>query len=420
MIPVHLRISGFLSYREPVELDFTTFELACISGHNGAGKSSLLDAMTWALFGQARKRDDSIINTAALVSGKAAEVALDFRYEDNLYRIQRSKAKDKPTLLEFFVWRAGEDGGEGIWKPLTEKSVRETEARIQSTLRMDYETFINASFFLQGKADQFAQQRPGDRKRILASILGLDAWEEYRERAVEQRNALEVQVGSLDGQLREIDSELAEGPQRKARLAELKTRLKDLRAAREQQSKLLDSLKKIEAMLEHQREQVEGLERQLRAAGASRDSTRARLAERLSERQRYSAEVAQAETIRAEYANWQAARESLRQWDEVAQRYQHEQPRRQPLLLQIEAEKARLEQEARQLAAQAQEAAGLEANLPGLRADFVRAQQAVSEASARLQRREQLQQQRLDIRQMQLELDTAEERCRAALEATTG
>ena len=56
MIPVHLQLSGFLSYQDPVDLDFTTFDLACISGSNGAGKSSLLDAMTWALFGQARRR----------------------------------------------------------------------------------------------------------------------------------------------------------------------------------------------------------------------------------------------------------------------------------------------------------------------------------------------------------------------------
>ena len=58
MIPVKLKIEGFLSYRKPVELDFSGFDLACISGQNGAGKSSVLDAITWALFGQARKRDE--------------------------------------------------------------------------------------------------------------------------------------------------------------------------------------------------------------------------------------------------------------------------------------------------------------------------------------------------------------------------
>jgi len=49
MIPISLSISGFLSYKDPAEIDFTSFDLACISGQNGAGKSSILDAITWAL-----------------------------------------------------------------------------------------------------------------------------------------------------------------------------------------------------------------------------------------------------------------------------------------------------------------------------------------------------------------------------------
>lgn len=103
MIPLHLRLSGFLSYREPVEIDFTTFELACISGSNGAGKSSLLDAITWALYGKARKQDDSLIHTLA----KSAEVSLIFTYEGNIYRIQRTKIRDKTGMLEFQILQPG-------------------------------------------------------------------------------------------------------------------------------------------------------------------------------------------------------------------------------------------------------------------------------------------------------------------------
>jgi exonuclease SbcC len=39
----------------------------------------------------------------------------------------------------------------GTWKPLTERTLRDTEARIQGALRLDYETFVNAPFFLQGR-----------------------------------------------------------------------------------------------------------------------------------------------------------------------------------------------------------------------------------------------------------------------------
>src|SRR5512136_471649 len=143
MIPLRLSISGFLSYYEPLDLDFTAFDLACISGANGAGKSSLLDAMTWVLFGQARRRDDALINSHA----KAAEVALVFDYEGNRYRVQRTKPKDKSVIVEFQIQES-----EGSWRSLSEKTSRDTDLRIQQVLRLDYDTFINASFFLQGKA----------------------------------------------------------------------------------------------------------------------------------------------------------------------------------------------------------------------------------------------------------------------------
>src|SRR5512147_208427 len=105
MIPLRLRIVGFLSYREPVEIDFTSFDLACISGANGAGKSSLLDAITWSLFGQARKRDESVINSNPSV--KAAEVALTFQYENNVYRVQRALPRGKANQLEFHILQQG-------------------------------------------------------------------------------------------------------------------------------------------------------------------------------------------------------------------------------------------------------------------------------------------------------------------------
>ena len=101
MIPLNLRISGFLSYRDPVELDFNSFDLACISGENGAGKSSLLDAITWVLFGEARGKNADVINLNLDV--KAAEVALIFSYESNVFRVQRTLPRGKSTVLEFQI-----------------------------------------------------------------------------------------------------------------------------------------------------------------------------------------------------------------------------------------------------------------------------------------------------------------------------
>ena len=60
MIPVSLKLRNFLSYGTSTEpLDFEQFHVACLSGGNGQGKSALLDAITWALWGEARKASDA-------------------------------------------------------------------------------------------------------------------------------------------------------------------------------------------------------------------------------------------------------------------------------------------------------------------------------------------------------------------------
>src|SRR5512134_2234096 len=209
MIPLHIRISGFLSYRDTVELDFATFDLACISGHNGAGKSSLLDAITWVLFGEARGKSSDVINLHSDV--RAAEVGLTFQHEENVYHVQRTLPRNKSTVLEFQIRNSSG------WRPLTEKTTRDTQARIEQTLRLDYDTFVNASFFLQGKADQFTQQNASKRKDVLSNILGLEIWEDYKNRTAEKRKSLEREVDEMDGRIREIDAELAEEDLRKVR-----------------------------------------------------------------------------------------------------------------------------------------------------------------------------------------------------------
>jgi exonuclease SbcC len=343
MIPLSLSLSGFLSYREPVELDFTTFDLACIAGPNGAGKSSLLDAITWSLFGQARKRDESLIHTLC----DLAEVAFTFQYEGAVYRVQRTNARGKSTALEFHLQTP-----EGDWKALTERTLRETDSRIQGILRLDYDTFVNASFFLQGKADQFTQQRPGDRKRILSSILGLEIWETYRQRAAERRRDVQGQIEKLDGRLQEIENELAEEESRLSYLQSLESELETLAAARSAQEAHLESLRQIAATLAEQERLVQTLARQVESGARTLEEMESRRLDRAGERELHSERLAQAEEIEKAHAAWQAARAELDHWSEVSQRYrEHELRREEPLRL-IAEERARLETEEAALMAQ--------------------------------------------------------------------
>jgi exonuclease SbcC len=82
MIPLKLEISNFLSYRETAVIDFDGLHLACISGANGAGKSTIFDAMTWALFGKSRsKSDDDLVNRIAAQNVETAEIRFTFELE---------------------------------------------------------------------------------------------------------------------------------------------------------------------------------------------------------------------------------------------------------------------------------------------------------------------------------------------------
>ena len=348
MIPLTLSLTGFLSYRDPVEIDFTRFDLACISGRNGAGKSSLLDAITWALFGQARKTGEALLHTAA----PAAEVVLTFEYEGNVYRVQRTLPRGKTTILEFHIQQASDASisttaisASQSWKPLTERTLRDTQFRIEQMLRLDYDTFVNASFFLQGKADQFTQQRPGDRKRILSSILGLDAWDTYKQRAAERRKSVEGEINAIDGRLVEITAELAEEDQRKAYLSTLNSQLSTVEKSRQVQEKNLENVRKMAAALVEQRKLVEALSRQVEASSRRLADLETRLQARQAERQSFAEVMGRAAPIRQAYEAWQQARLDLEKWEATAEQFREQEKRRQPFLDELNAARARLLQE---------------------------------------------------------------------------
>lgn len=399
MIPLHLRISGFLSYRDPVELDFSTLGLACISGHNGAGKSSLLDAFTWSLFGEARGRGADVINLSQDV--KAAEVVLAFEYEGNIYRVQRTLSKGKSTVLEFQVLDRSQSPDDGTWRPLTEKSTRETQARIEQTLQLDYETFINASFFLQGKADQFTQKKASERKAVLSTILGLEIWDTYKERTAARRKLLEREVDEIDGRIAEIDAELAEEDERRRRLGELEETLKQLSAAREAQESALENVKQNAALVHEQRKVVSAYLKQLERSREALTSLETRLAGKGSERADYDTLAARAEEIETAYKTWQKARADVEKMDQVAVQFREYDEKRQPLLREIEVEKAKLEQEQDELNRQYSVIGSKLQEMDQLQIQLAAAQSSLEEAKSRIQLRVELEGARNETREKQ-------------------
>ncbi len=139
MIPVKLTLSNFTSYgQNPPELDFTKFKLAAISGLNGAGKSSLLDAVTWCIWGTSRAGDSA----DSLIHSGANEMWVDFSFEldQHIYTVKRSRLKkgNGQTALEF--WSGSHN--------LTEGTIKATQEKIINSLHLSFETFSKHNLVL--------------------------------------------------------------------------------------------------------------------------------------------------------------------------------------------------------------------------------------------------------------------------------
>jgi len=218
VIPVELELANFLAYREPGPLRFEGIHIACLAGPNGAGKSSLLEAITWALWGKARSNSpDELVHQGQ----QEMRVALTFDQETNRYKVirQRKAGKRGASLLELLIW----DPTTSSWKGISEGGMRATQDKIEKLLHLDYDTFVNSAFLLQGRADEFTTKTPSERKQVLANILGLSIWEMYEDRAKVRLTATRNDILRLDGRLEEIERELAQRERHEAELAESQT-----------------------------------------------------------------------------------------------------------------------------------------------------------------------------------------------------
>jgi exonuclease SbcC len=315
VVPARLSLRNFLCYRECPSLDLEHVRLACLTGENGNGKSALLDAITWALWGRARGRDGDLIS----LGQTDMEVEFEFYAGEARYRVIRKCRRagvrgTTHTSLEFFLW-------DGVsWKVQSGSTQAETQRAIVDVLRIGYETFINSAFLIQGKADLFTVKSPGERKQVLAEILNLAQYDVYEERAKERRNECARAAEHLERQVHDAEFELKDLPDRREERAAVKAELDEEEASRGEAAATLDALRRSA-------QEAQSLRRDIRTAEHARDEAQQMLAAaetqialRRAEIDGYEALVAERETIRDGFDRLEAAREELRKMADEADR----------------------------------------------------------------------------------------------------
>ena len=305
MIPLKLEMRNFMCYGDQVStLDFKGIHLACLTGDNGHGKSAIIDAMTWALWGKARtQRDDDLIH----LGETDMEVDFEFLLADNHYRIVRQRRKNGTrgqTALEFQI------ADDGQLRSLTGNTLRQTQAAITETLHMDYQTFINSAFLLQGRADEFTTNPPAERKRILGEILGLGQYDRLEERAKDRAKDEEIQLRDIAAALNEIDKELARKPQHEEELQEADRASSELRERLRTEEKRLRELREQRKELDLRQDRLRELLAELGKGQEELRDTNQRMTEMESRISGYEAVLDQAESIEEGYAALVTARQS--------------------------------------------------------------------------------------------------------------
>ena len=318
MRPLRLKLQGLRSYREEQEVDFESASLIAIVGDTGAGKSSLLEAITVALYGTSTW-DAREIKQLISDGAQTMLVSLTFRADGKVWRVERavSRGTYPPARHSLECVDTGER--------LDKKDA--VDARTRQLVGLDYEAFLRSVVLPQGRFAALLQAKPADRASILKGILRIDLLDTVREEAREAKD----RMGPVEAGLRDRRAKLLPDPAAAEREAEERQSLaasqRDAaRSARQkvascreraraaaERKKLLEGLlaRAAEGKVEGAAETLRGLaarDAEMEAALAENDTS---LAHKRGEEEELSAQIEEAEQKGAGPASLATAKNGL-------------------------------------------------------------------------------------------------------------
>ena len=189
MIFTKLKLNNFKSHQNTT-IEFNT-GISVIVGENGAGKSTILEAISFALFKQhtAKKIDDLVRNNA-----KSMSVELEFTSYGKQYKIVREK---KSNLKSSIYTKTSVDGGY-VHICSGDKEVND---QIRQILDVDSDLFLNAIYIRQGEIAELVDKTPAEKKLLIAKLLGIDSLEKAWKNLLPFINEYENKLSELKGKL---------------------------------------------------------------------------------------------------------------------------------------------------------------------------------------------------------------------------
>ncbi|MGI8407683.1 MAG: AAA family ATPase [Actinomycetota bacterium] len=199
MRPLRLELQGFRSHAERTEIDFTARTLLAIVGPTGAGKSTILDGICYALYGRTSRVGKS---TTTLICSRCEQaiVSFDFTVDGERFQVVRTINRA----------RAGKHALQDATGDLIAHGDREVSQRIEELLGLGWEAFSSSILLAQGRFAQFLEAAPTKRVQILKGVFRFDQIDELREAAKSKVQGLELDLRGAEGALSQIPADADE------------------------------------------------------------------------------------------------------------------------------------------------------------------------------------------------------------------
>ena len=264
MRPLRLELEGFTSFRELRSVSFEDTELFVLTGDTGSGKSSIIDAMVFALYGSVPRYDNRNLVAPVISQGKVqARVRLDFEVGDREYtavRVVRRTPSGGASTKEAVLERKGKDGRTDTLA----RTADDLTACVQDdVIGLGLDHFTKCVVLPQGEFATFMRAKPRQRQDLLVRLLGLGLYERLRQRANQLSREREGMAATLlhrlDTDLRDATPEAVHAAE--ARVAALLALRERIRGAIPLLTELADAAKDAEAKRDNAERLIEVLRR---------------------------------------------------------------------------------------------------------------------------------------------------------------
>lgn len=249
MRPLELRLRNFRSFHgEDHSFDFRDRRLIGVVGPIGSGKSTILDAIAFALYGRTPRigRD-----TKSLIHQRAdhAAVSLLFEVDGEIWESVRSLRRKGSS--QHALYRLEEDSP---LPPAEREKIaiekislkREVDSRIMELLGLDYDAFVRSVLLAQGRFAEFLNAPSGERNQVLKGVFGYERIDKIRDLAKGAADEAESEVSKLEIRLKDARTVEARLAEHRKELAGHDARFEQLEAVRPDFDELTERIKAVD------------------------------------------------------------------------------------------------------------------------------------------------------------------------------